>query len=192
MNYDPAIHHRRSIRLPGYDYAQAGAYFVTVCTSDRELPLGEVVDGEMQMSHVGCMADMACCWLAGQYAYVHLDAYIVMPNHVHAILWIIDELVQAACGPHPRPAKRKPLGRLVGAFKTVSTNWANHFRGTPGEPLWQRNYYEHIVRTERALKAIRRYIIENPLRWELDRYNPAATGPDPDARDLWRLLQEDL
>ena len=67
----------------------------------------------------------------------------------------------------------------------------NALRGTPGAPVWQRNYYEHIIRTERALNAIRRYIAENPLRWHLDRYNPNATGADPQARDLWRMLQSE-
>lgn len=188
MHYNPAIHHRRSIRLPGYDYAQAGAYFVTICTHDRELPLGDVVDGELQMSNLGCIADQAWCWLAGQYAYVRLDAHIVMPNHLHAILWIVEEPTPPS---RHSAAKHKPLGRLLGAFKTVSTAWANRLQGTAGDPLWQRNYYEHIIRTERALEAIRRYIVENPLRWDVDRYNRSASGPDPSSRDLWRLLQED-
>ena len=198
MRYNPAIHHRRSIRLPGYDYTQCGAYFVTVCTKSRDLPLGDVVDGEVQMSPLGRLADRAWCWLAGRYPYVRLDAHIVMPNHLHGILWILDDSAGTVrkSTPVQQPplssAQHKPLGRLIGAFKTVSTKWANYVQKTPGDPLWQRNYYEHIIRSERALQAIRRYILENPLRWNLDRYNPAASGPDPAARDLWRLLQQDL
>jgi len=83
------------------------------------------------------------------------------------------------------------LGAIVRAFKSAVTQRINARRGTPGAPVWQRNYYEHIIRSERALDAIRRYIAENPLRWRWDRYNPAADGPDPLACELWRLLQSD-
>ena len=162
------------------------------------MPLGDVVDGEVQMSLLGRLADRAWCWLAGRHPYVRLDAHIVMPNHLHGILWIVDDCVGTVCKSSPvqQPplsfAQHKPLGRLIGAFKTVSTKWANYVQKTPGDPLWQRGYYEHIIRSERALQAIRRYIVENPLRWNVDRYNPAACGPDPAARDLWRLLRQDL
>jgi len=81
------------------------------------------------------------------------------------------------------------LGAIVGNFKSVATRRVNRVRGTPGAPVWQRSYWEHVVRTEEALEAIREYIVGNPARWTLDRYHPASAGPDPHAADLWRLLQ---
>jgi putative transposase len=83
------------------------------------------------------------------------------------------------------------LGAVIGSFKSVTTRRVHRIRKTPGMPVWQRNYYEHIVRTERALNAIREYITDNPARWRLDRDNTGADGPDPFAADLWRLLKEE-
>jgi REP element-mobilizing transposase RayT len=100
-------------------------------------------------------------WLAKQYSYVDLDEWIVMPNHLHGILVITNRMP-------PPPLKRKTLGRLVGAFKTVSTDWRNQQRGTPGAPMWQRDFYDHIIRDEDELNKIREYIRTNPLRWESD------------------------
>ena len=185
---------RRPLHLPGYDYAQAGAYFVTVCTRAREPLLGQVVAGEVVLSPFGQIADAVWRWLGEQYAYVVIDTYVVMPNHLHGILWIVDDPVSAAGGlggclrsgrsrttatqtPLPNETKRKPLGRLIGAFKTVSTKQINLLRSTPGAAFWQRNYYEHIIRGERALERIRRYIRSNPARWEYDHENPSRLHP---------------
>ncbi len=193
---------RKALRLPGYDYTRAGAYFVTICTRHREPLLGRVVDGETVLSAFGQIADATWRWLGEQYPYVVIDAYVVMPNHLHGILWIVDEpgdvggrgrsrtaptAPAAVLNPtdmgqppptDPEPvsdavfSKRKPLGRLIGAFKTVSTKQINLLRNTPGAVFWQHNYYEHIVRGERKLEIIRRYILNNPARWEDDRENP--------------------
>ncbi len=130
--------------------------------------------------------------LPNHYAHVELDAFVIMPNHIHAIIVLVAEPVGAGLKPAPTPAPtRHPLSEIVRALKTFSARRINTRRGTPGAPVWQRNYYEHIVRNERSLDAIRRYIAENPLRWHLDRYNPDATGPDLQARDLWRMLRDD-
>jgi putative transposase len=178
--YNPDKHHRRSIRLKGYDYTQPGVYFTTICVRDRECVLGDVVDGEMVLSDWGQVVAESWQWLAEQYPYVALDACVVMPNHLHGIVIFNDDSDRGdSCGrggsrtaPTRTASRRKPLGHLVGAFKTVSTKRINQMRDTPGQPFWQRNYYEHIVRNERELNAIRWYIRDNPARWLEDIENP--------------------
>jgi REP element-mobilizing transposase RayT len=209
-------HHRRSIRLKGYDYTQPGAYFVTICTYDREALFGQVVDGHMVLNACGEM--VMACWreIPDHFPHVALDAFVVMPNHVHGILWIVADVgarhavplhnAETIPKPHAVPLHNaetipnqeqfgKPvpgsISTIIGAFKSAVTRRINALRGTPGTQVWQRNYWEHIIRTERTLNAIRRYIAENPLRWHLDRYNLSAMGPDPEARALWQMLRED-
>jgi REP element-mobilizing transposase RayT len=184
--YNPEKHHRRSIRLKGYDYAQSGAYFVTLCVQDRMCVLGDIVRNAMVFSDWGRIVAQSWTWLRDQYAYVDLDAWVVMPNHLHGIIAIVGAHRDA---PLPdTPSKRKPLGQLIGAFKTVSTKRINLMRGTPGAKFWQRNYYEHIVRDERDMARIRQYIIDNPRRWTEDREKPinvplgrVATRPNEEA-----------
>ncbi|MGD8599358.1 MAG: transposase [Anaerolineae bacterium] len=196
-------HHRRSIRLKGYDYRQAGAYFVTICTYQREMLFSRVDDGELILNEFGVLVQQAWEDLVTHYHHVDLDAFVVMPNHVHGIIVLTDdERVGAGLKPAPTRAddgesaravarKRHGLPEIVRGFKTFSARRINRLRRTPGLPVWQRNYYEHIVRSERALNAIRRYIAGNPDRWAWDRYNPAAAGPDPEAVALWQRLQAD-
>lgn len=162
MTYNPAIHHRHSIRLPKYDYTQPGAYFITLCTQDRECLLGKIIDGKMKLNDYGRIVAESLEWLAKQYDYVILDEWVIMPDHLHVIL-IIDH----RCG--GQNGSRKPIGRLVGAFKTVSTKNINILRQTPGAKLWQRDFWDHIGRDETELNRIRRYIRNNPLRWESGR-----------------------
>ncbi len=200
VRYDPAKHHRRSIRLPGYDYTQPGAYFVTICTHNREPLFGRVVNGEMVLNAWGRIVWEEWFRTAQVRPYVELfeDEFVVMPNHIHGIIWIVRDTVgaQRRCAPTkpggvtPNNVAPGSLGAIVRAFKSAVTKRINALRGTPGARVWQRNYYEHIIRNERALNAIRRYIAENPQRWHLDRYNANATGTDPQARALWRLLHE--
>ncbi|GAB4432037.1 MAG: transposase [Anaerolineae bacterium] len=206
--HDPNRHHRRSIRLKGYDYTQPGAYFVTMCTQERAHLFGRVVDGAMALNEYGEIVREEWFRSADVRPDVelHADEFVIMPNHVHGIIWIVemgadgDGIVRAQRRCAPTMTNRGvtlnnvtsgSLGAIIRAFKSAVTRRINALRGTPGAPVWQRNYYEHIIRTERALHAIRRYIAENPLRWHLDPYNPAATGHDPLARDLWRILQAD-
>ena len=165
MPYNPNFHHRRSIRLKDYDYSRPGAYFVTISTHDRVECLGEIVDGEMSLSAAGQIAAETLQWVAGRYSYVELDAWVVMPNHIHAIIVLADD---AGANTY----KRKPLGRIVGMFKTASTKRVNQLQDTPGRLFWQRNYYEHIVRNGRSLDRLRRYIAGNPARWPEDREYP--------------------
>jgi putative transposase len=161
---------RRSIRLKGYDYSQAGGYFVTICTRNRECLFGEIVDGNIRLNDLGRGVAKCWQWLAEQYPYIQLDEWIVMPNHFHGILLIMNEL---RGGSRTAPTKQKPLGRLIGAFKTVSTKQINEYRDTPYAPLWQRNYYEHVIRNETDLEEIRAYIENNPAKWLEDENHPA-------------------
>ncbi|NLE46700.1 MAG: transposase [Chloroflexi bacterium] len=195
MPYHPAdTHHRRSIRLPGYDYAQAGAYFVTLCTQGRECLFGDVMDGVMQLNDAGLVAER--CWLEipTHFPRVVLDAVIIMPNHVHGILVITDSTVVGANNHSTvgakdlsplRPSARTPLpsgtsgtiGSVVRGFKIGVTKWMRH--NTSHFDVWQRDYYEHIIHNEESLRRIREYIVNNPLQWMLDRENPdvaASTG----------------
>ena len=187
MRYDPAKHHRRSIRLKGYDYTSPGAYFVTICVQDRECVLGEVIDGEMQLSDRGRIAAESWVWLGEQYPYATVDAWVVMPNHTHAIITIHDDCAGGSgtggSGPGgsrtaPTTTRRKPLGRLVGAFKTVSTKHINLICDTPGAPFWQRNYWEHVIRDEISYRRIYDYVEHNPARWQDDQLHPDAP-PNP-------------
>jgi REP element-mobilizing transposase RayT len=124
------------------------------------------------------------------------NEFVVMPNHIHGIIWIVGEPVGAPrrvapTDGHAHGPMSGSLGAMIGQFKSIATKRINALRGTPGTRVWQRNYWEHIIRTERTLNAVRRYIAENPLRWHLDRYNLSATGTDPEARALWQMLRED-
>jgi putative transposase len=192
QTYDPQRHHRRSIRLKGYDYAQPGAYFVTICVQGGECVLGQVVNGEMELSEWGQIAAESWGWLAERYPYVTVDAWVVMPNHTHAIITIHDDPGRGGSRPAPTgtaptgmaptigntTVKRKPLGRLIGAFKTVSTKQINLSRDTPGARFWQRNYWEHIIRDEKSYQRIYRYIQHNPAGWKDDQLHPDAP-PNP-------------
>jgi REP element-mobilizing transposase RayT len=223
MTYDPTKHHRRSIRLAGYDYARAGAYFVTICTQNRLSLFGEVVEDVMRPNDAGLMIAETWTALADRFPRVIPDTFIVMPNHFHGILFLCDVddngtvdrapedreptrgaptgddvLVGAPLvGAHvtgtvdraPTIEDRTPtrgvptvgasitVGDVVGAFKSLTT--LDYGRGVKarGWPrfigtLWQRNYYEHIIRDEDSLEQIRAYMNDNPRRWAFDRDHP--------------------
>ena len=176
MKFDPKIHHRRSIRLKEYDYSQAGAYFVTIVAWQREVLFGEIVNGEMVLNDFGKIVSKKWQWMETQYEYVELDAWILMPNHLHGILIIHDD-GRGGSRPAPTPIKHKPLGGLIGAFKTVSTKQINLLRDTEGQVVWQRNYYERIIRNEPEMDRISRYIESNPSMWVDDDENPNRIHP---------------
>ncbi len=178
MKYDPDKHHRSSIRLHGYDYAQAGAYFVTICTQGRICLFGDVVDGGMRLNDYGQTVQSEWLRTATIRSEVELDVFQVMPNHFHGIVVITSEatgIVGASVGAHGRaPLRRAPksLGALIAGFKSASTKRINEMRGTPGTPVWQRNYYEHVIRNSNELDGIRQYIPDNPAKWSEDVENP--------------------
>ena len=182
MKYNPEIHHRRSIRLQGYDYTQPGAYFITFCTHQRMHLFGEVVDGEMVLNDRGKIARDEWFKTAELRPYVKLyeDEFVIMPNHGHGIIWIEDE------SPVGARRRRAPTGdniekfgkpvkgsipTIVRAYKSAVTYAINKLENQRGAVLWQKNYYEHIIRNERELHNIARYIQDKPLNWQLDRDN---------------------
>jgi putative transposase len=190
---------RQSIRLPGYDYRRPGAYFITLCVKGRECLFGEIRSGTMRLNEQGEIIDEKWKWLEHQYPYVKLDEFTVMPNHFHGILWIRDiscpgnSGFKCAGGSRTAPTmgclkndvatlpvnsmKIKSLGRLVGAFKTISAKEINIRRNTVGESLWQRDFYDRISRKENELFRVRDYIRNNPLNWESDEENPVMKSP---------------
>jgi putative transposase len=222
------VHDRRSLRLNGYDYAQASAYFVTICTQNRVCLLGDLVDGEMRLNDAGSEVQVVWNELPRRFAHLELDAFMVMPNHVHGIIMIHgrgescirpDDCQQPDSGDHKdRPygtghahgivtligpgsvvgaglalpagkgaASSAPtLGDVVRAFKSLSAIRVNRLIMRSG-PLWQRNYYERIIRNERELDKIREYIATNPLKWALDRENPQRTGCSAEEDALFGL-----
>ena len=129
---------------------------MTVCTQDRKEWFGKVNDGAMVLNECGKIVDDTWRWLGNQYDYVSLDKYIVMPNHFHGIICIHDRRGGSRTAP-----TIKPLGRLIGAFKTVSTKQINQMRNTPGAQLWQRSFHDHIIRDEYDLDRVREYIHNN-------------------------------
>ncbi len=189
--FDPQKHHRRSIRLQGYDYTQPGAYFVTIVTQGREMLFGDVRDGAMVLNTYGGLVDNNWRHLAERFGHVTLDEWIVMPNHVQAILWLVAmghdrgeaQLLQLLglrrreWQPSEQPATPKgappgSLGAIVGSFKSTCSAQINHLLKTSGQSIWQRGYHEEIIRNERHLQAVRNYIRNNPRNWEYDTENP--------------------
>jgi REP element-mobilizing transposase RayT len=159
MPYDPNKHHRRSIRLRGYDYTQAGAYFVTLCAQGRERRFAAITRAGLHMCAAGRMLDMWWRKLPDKFPAVVLDSYVIMPDHMHGIIWL-----------QPSGDDAPALGMVMQWFKTMTTN--AYIRGVRdhGWPafdrrVWQRDYYERIVRDEAALERVRAYIAANPARW---------------------------
>ena len=166
------IPQRRTVRLRGYDYASAGMYFVTICTLNRALWFGEIANAKMHLNPIGQIVDET--WAAMFRFFDNANTWIVMPNHLHGIIVIEDSIGDVVAG--------KSLGRLVGAFKTATTKQINEIRVTPGAILWQRGFYEHIIRDGRAFENIAAYIEDNPSQWADDPENPASHHDGPRLR----------
>jgi len=178
MKYDPQRHHHRSIRLKSYDYTQPGAYFVTICAFQRLHVFGEVINGEMVLNETGKIARDEWFKTAEIRPYVRLyeDEFVIMPNHGHGIIWIDDDWARQRRAPTETTEKfGKPvkgsIPTIVRAYKSAVTYAVNSAQNMRGTVLWQKNYYEHIVRNDRELKNITWYIANNPLNWQLDRDN---------------------
>jgi REP element-mobilizing transposase RayT len=194
VKFDPKIHHRRSIRLKGYDYSQAGAYYVTIVAWHREFLFGEIVNKEMRLNKVGKLVEWEWLELPRRLRYVELGASVVMPNHFHGILFIHENVGATRQGqtrpnpnlkplqtlipdgidgsPLPRGPKPASLGAIIAQFKSRVTKRIWKFPEFKNTPIWQRNFYEHIIRNEIDLQNKTDYIEANPLLWDEDDENP--------------------
>ena len=173
---------RRSTRLKDHDYSTPGAYFITVCTQDRLLLFGRVIDGKMAANRLGSVVEG--CWirLPDHYDNVILDAFVLMPNHIHGVVIIQEERTVVGAGFKPALSvdvspKRHALPEIVRAFKTFSARKINEMRASPGSPVWQRGFYEHVIRNEDELDKVRTYIMDNPSKWSEDIDNPVNWPP---------------
>ncbi len=179
MKFEPQKYHRRSIRLKDYDYSQAGAYYVTIDVQNRECLFGEIVNYEMILNEAGKMVNEQRNALLERFPNIELDVYQVMPNHFHGIIVIVEPVGASLVDAQ----KKKPaLGDILGAFKSITTHeyilgvdnkkWPQFYKR-----LWQRNYYEHVMRDEADLNRIRDYIQSNPGNWDEDEENPKFIKP---------------
>lgn len=183
MSYNPSIHHRQSIRLKGYDYSQAGLYFVTLCTHDRACLFGHIENGEMVLNDAGRVAQQCWCEIPNHYPNVVLHEYMIMPNHVHGIVQIVStvgdacrgdcrgdcrgEKFFAQCKGEIFFAPTRTIGAIIRGFKIGVTKWVR--QNTNVQDVWQRNYYEHIIRNELSYQHIAEYIVGNPAKWKDDK-----------------------
>jgi len=149
---------KNSLRLKGYDYSRNNAYFVTICTKNREL--------RIKTDEIRLIIRQVWDNLPDHYDNIILDEFVIMPNHVHGIIIIQDDVV----GADLRSARS--LSEIIRAFKSFSTREINKYLCISGQSFWQRNYYDHVIRGEKDLYSRRKYIRENPLKWELDEENP--------------------
>ena len=201
------MYKRQSVRLHHYNYSREGSYFITICTQDRECLFGEIVDGEMVLNKFGEIVQQTWIGLPKRFRNMELDHFVIMPNHFHGIVSIVDKgwgtarrvltdshmnsNVGAGSPRPPRyntpcettrmgaetaPLRPNTLGQTVAYFKYQSTKRINEIRQTPGQSLWQRNYYEHVIRSEEDLLETRQYIQDNPIQWALDPENVSVNA----------------
>lgn len=188
MKYDPDRHHRRSFRLRGYNYATPGAYFVTVCVQNRVCLFGDVGDGVMWLNDSGRMIQTTWEAMPHRFPTIELDAFVVMPNHFHAIVTLhprcIDSIGETSSSrgriDMETSMTQQTMTSIVGAFKSITTHaYIDGVRNNDWPPferrLWQRNYWEHVVRGEGELGRLRAYINTNPSRWRDDQLYIASS-----------------
>ena len=177
--YNSREHNRQSIRLKGYDYSKPGYYFITICVSNRYHLFGKVSEGCVYLNKYGEIAEKEWLYTEILRDNVRLDEFIVMPNHVHGIILITHQMnsrgvSQYASAVEPENNFRSPsnnLGAIVRGFKSTVTKQINELNNQPGDKVWQRNYYDHIIRNRQDLNRIRKYIRDNPENWENDILN---------------------
>jgi REP element-mobilizing transposase RayT len=178
------VHHRRSIRLQGYDYTRPGAYFITIVTFEWKNLFGEIVDKQMVLNDTGKIAASEWQRLAIRFPFIELNSFVVMPNHLHGIIVIRDVGARGESSiPNSLIKPRAPTGEQFGApvpgsiptiirsYKSSVTQRFQLLRGSDSGKLWQRNYYEHIIRDNEEWERIRGYIQNNPLNWKTDSEN---------------------
>ena len=192
QKYNPNIHHRRSIRLKGYDYTQAGLYFITICCQNRACLFGEIQNGEMVLNEYGNIAYNEWAKLVERFTNFELDVFQIMPNHIHGIIALVGATLAVAQidgiaqidndisdNKIGQLQKGQPqgiaptVGDIVGAYKSLVANGCLDIYKSKNEmmgKLWQRNYHEHIIRNEQSYQTISNYIINNPAKWEEDKF----------------------
>jgi putative transposase len=182
MTYNPLIHNRHSIRLQGFDYSSEGTYFLTICKYQRQMLFGNIMDGQMNLNQLGIIVRDEWEKSAIIRAEIELGEFVIMPNHMHAIV-IIRRGVRPNAPTRPNDysiydetndqticsgLRSKTIGSLISGFKSTVTKQINLIRNTPGEPVWQRNYWDHIIRNDESNDRIFEYINTNPIMWEQD------------------------
>jgi putative transposase len=181
---------RRSIRLKEYDYTSPGWYYITICTHNRECLFGEVIKGKMVLSPIGKTVQEYWLQIPNHLPNIELDEYVIMPNHIHGIIIINDKNVNNRRGVRSNAPtnpnitinpdnyfsqispKSGSLSTIIRSYKSAVTKRVNELHNTAGAKLWQRGYYDRIIRNDWELYEIRKYIINNPLKWHLDNENP--------------------
>ncbi len=182
MKYNPDIHHRKSIRLKNYDYSKEGLYFITICTQDKECLFGEIIDGKMILNIAGIMIEKIYNELANYFENIQINDYVIMPNHFHCIIEIVG--VESISTQNDINNKNRvdiestpttTIPNIIQTFKRytpleyikmVKNNELPNF----DKRIWQRNYYENIIRNDEIHQKIIEYIENNPLKWENDKY----------------------
>jgi putative transposase len=183
MTYDPEIHHRKSIRLRGYDYSAPGRYFVTICAEEKACLFGGIASSQIELNDYGRIVENVWKELPLHFPLVELDRFVVMPNHFNAIVVIVDPRAKRVGAGFPRPDSEsetlggenpapRRLGDVIGWFKYESTKRINGLRSMAGRRIWQRNYYEHIILSDKSYWRIREYIADNPKNWVKDKLHP--------------------
>jgi REP element-mobilizing transposase RayT len=174
---------RRSIRLKEYDYSQSGAYFVTVCTHNKECLFGEIADAEMILNDAGKIVQTVWNEIPEHADNVDLDQFVIMPNHIHGIIVLHARCSgTACCAPTFQRFGKIVSGSLptiIKSFKSAATKRINQSHETPGQKIWQSNYYERVIRDENELNDVRQYIVDNPAKWYTDEENPNVKPPKP-------------
>ena len=193
-------HHRKNIRLKNYNYSQQGYYFVTICIKDHKCLLGKIIDNKMILNQFGIIVEKFWLEIPNRFENVKLLEYVIMPNHIHGIIHITKNFPVGAIHESPlqqihelplqlihesspqqiheltiqqqkiKQRRNMILPKIIGRFKMQSAKHINLLRKTPGVPVWQRNYFEHIIRNEKSYFKIAEYILNNPLNWKKDKY----------------------
>jgi len=179
MTFNPQIHYRRSIRLKGYDYGQRGMYFVTLCAYNKQCIFGQIVDNKMILNEFGKIAYEEWLKTSISRPAIELHEFIIMPNHLHGIIVIANQNwnFTTCTGPWQQCTQTmeqfgKPTSNtiptIIRGYKATVTKQINVLRSRPTYPVWQRNYYEHIIRNEESYQTIREYVWNNPFKWYED------------------------
>jgi len=185
---------RQSKRLRNYDYRSYGAYFITICTRSRKCLFGEIQNNAASLSRIGSTVEERWLDIPNHHPFVDLDFHVVMPNHIHGIIWISIQALRVEMGNANQTSAagflKDSLSSVIASMKSAASRTANRISKQSAGSIWQRSFYDHVIRDESELQVIRQYIIDNPRQWELDRENPKRKGINPFYRWLDKKAQE--